>query len=229
MSRSYSPQRWILHILLLLNVPLFCYGQESDVTFVTSDGVGSVYMPPSHVSFWLHYPLPEGDLSEGFPAARALDVALREYLAAQELRPTSTDVYPPSLIALEGSLAETSVEVRFSMAGLVGGELGAIKFGGLCEAMKTLGAALGCRVSNPNLLLAEKNVPIQDAVAEATKQAFVSASGAAAALGATIRSVAEVKIGEVVWNNPPETEATFPNIETIACTASVQVTYELQY
>ena len=120
-----------------------------------------------------------------------------------------------------------AVTLKFSMAGLVGGETGAAKFGALCDLLNVLGEKLLCRVSEPDLVVAEGRRIIQEAVQEATRQAFTAASGAAAALGVDIRTVERVKVRSVEWNNPPNTEATYPTIERVACTARVTVTYTL--
>ena len=62
-----------IHIAALASVVLCmiaptAMAQEStepvEPAYVISDGIGTVYLPPTHVSFWLHYRLPEGDLEK---------------------------------------------------------------------------------------------------------------------------------------------------------------------
>jgi hypothetical protein len=214
-------------VLVTLAVHSICIAQEPESSFIISDGVGTVYTPPSHVAFWLHFSLPEGDLRRGLAAAKPIEGKLREFFANRELRPVATDIHPPHVASLKESRSEVTVELRFSMAGLMGGETGAAKFGELCEEIKVLGKKLVCSVSEPTMVIAEKNVAIQEAVHEATKQAFTAASGAAAALGSEIRTVERVKVLEITWNDPPDTEAAYPNIERVACTVRVRVTYVL--
>ncbi len=200
---------------------------ESETAHVVSDGVGTVYVPPSHVRFWLHYELPVGDLETGLVASTALEVPLRAYLGARELRPSSLEIDPPHVASLEESRSTIAIALSFSMAGLVGGEVGAAKFGNLCESIKLLGQDLGYTVSGPHLEIAESAAVIKDAVQVATEQAYIGASGVAAALNGAVREVERVTIQGIEWNNPPDTEASYPTIELIACTARVQVTYKL--
>ncbi len=228
MPISRSTRTWVVIVAIVALVVQFkSIAQEPESSFIVSDGVGTVYAPPSHVAFWLHFSLPEGDLRRGLAAAKPIEGQLREFFANRESRPVTTDIYPPHVASLEEGRSKVTVELRFSMAGLMGGETGAAKFGGLCEEIKVLGKKLVCGVSEPAMVIAEDSVTIQEAVHEATKQAFTAASGAAAALGAEIRTVERVKVLEITWNDPPDTEAIYPNIERVACTARVRVTYVL--
>ena len=75
----------------------------------------------------------------------------------------------------------------------------------------------------------DPDLVIQQAVLEATKNAYKPAQGAALALDGVISDVAAVTIGDVVWNDPPDFPVEFPTIEMVACTVSVTVTYSVAY
>jgi uncharacterized protein YggE len=212
-------------VLMGLAVPDEATAQEIDPARVVSEGVGTVYAPPSHVSFWLHFKLPSEDLESGLVAGRLSEEQFRSYLSGREFRAASIDVYPPAVLSLEEGTSQVSVELRFSMAGLVGGEIGTEKFGALCDAMKLLGKEFTCQVSGPHMILGEEAVVIQEAVQEAVRAAFTAASGAATALGSSLQAVQRISIRSVEWNAPPDTEASYPNIESVACTVRVSVTY----
>lgn len=199
-----------------------------EYSYVVSEGVGTVYIPPTHVRFWFHKTLSEGDLKEGLQAVEPLELALREHLIGREVRPSKLEFYAPAVTSLAEGKSHVSAELQFSMAGLIGGETGPARFADLCEEMRGLAEAFGAHVTGPELLVAEKDVTIREAVEEATKQAFTAASGAARALDGTIRSVEQVKVDEIIWNAPPDTQADYPNTEVIACTARVTVTYIIQ-
>lgn len=214
-------------ILVFSGVPLGAQ-EVVEYSYVVSEGTGTVYVTPTHVRFWLHKELSNGDLKEGLSAVAPLDVAMREYLNGREIRPSSLEVFAPAVTSLAEGRSRVAVELRFSMAGMVGGETGPARFADLCEQMRAFGGAFLASVSEPELVVAEKNVAIRDAVEEATRQAFVAGSGAANALGGSIRSVEQVKVDDISWNGPPDTQADYPNIEVIACTARVTVTYIVQ-
>lgn len=211
-------------ILMVRNVPAPAQVEEEPAS-VVSDGTGTVYLAPTHLRFILQYESSSDNLKQALTAQSAQTLALREYLGAREMRPASLEVYPPRIDSMTGSQCSWTVDLRFSMAGLVGGEAGAIKLGGLCENIKAMGKALDCRVSDPEFEVAEKTVAIQDAVKEACRQAHTAAAGAAMALSAEIRQVSKVQVLHIAWNDPPNAPAQYPNIEVVSCTATVRVTY----
>jgi uncharacterized protein YggE len=108
------------------------------------------------------------------------------------------------------------------------GENAMVKFGELCEQMREITAGLGSELTGPHFITTEKAAVTQDAVQEATKDAYPAAVGAAAAMNVTVRAVDLVDVGTITWNAPPDTEATFPTVAQIACTAEVRVTYVLE-
>lgn len=214
---------------LLLALTTGAQAQEIDRAFVTSDGTGTVYANPTHVVFWLHRTVTSDSMETSITESAEMGPALRAWLSEHEVRPALVELRPPAVVSLEGNAVRTSAEIRFSMASFTGGDAGAARFGELCDQMKVLATAIACELTDPQLITTEKNAVIQEAVAEAAKNAYTAAAGAATALGATIHSVDLIEVGGIAWNDPPETEATFPTVEQLACTAAVRITYILEY
>ncbi len=227
-SRKFFRCRTLVALLLVSTAVPLRAQEVVEYSYVVSEGVGTVYVAPTHVRFWLHKVLSEGDLKAGLRAVEPFDLAMREYLNGREIRPSSLEVFAPAVTSLSEGKSQVAVELRFSMAGMIGGETGPARFADLCEQMRAFGEAFESVVSEPELVVAEKETAIRDAVEEATKQAFTAASGAASALGGSIRSVEQVKVDGIDWNAPPDTQADYPNTEVIACTARVTVTYIIQ-
>ena len=205
----------------VVEVPLY--------TTIENTGVGTVYAPPTYVSFWLKFTYAEADLQKSLSIGTPTESDLRAYLVAQELRPSSVAVYPLHVVSMKEGIGIRRVEIRFSMAGFLGGESGATSFGGLCEKVKAMGVHFSGETGEPEMLVEDPDLLIQQAVQEATKNAYKAAQGVALALGGVISDVAEVRIGDVVWNDPPDMPVEFPTIETVACTVSVTVTYSVAY
>jgi len=223
-----------LCILILVGIALEAGAQpapvqESAITIVSSTGVGTVYTRPTHAVFWLHEVVTAETLELALKSSASLGTAFREFTVEKELRPTLFEISTPAVMDLEGCQVRTSIEVRFSMAPYTAGESGASKFGALCDHLKAFAKASNCELSQPDFVTTEAAAAVQDAVAEATKNAYTAAAGAASALGTTIRSVDAVEVGTLRWNDPPDTEAQFPTIEQLACTAEARITYLLEY
>ncbi len=203
--------------------------QDTIVSFVTSTGSGTVYTRPTHAVFWLHDDIAKENLESALKAAGRLGTVLREFTTVNELRPTLFEVSTPAITSLADSQIRTTIELQFSMAPFAGGEAGAAKFGALCDLLKAFSKENTCQLSTPEFITTEEAAVVQNAVEEATKNAYTAAAGAARALGATIRSVDVVEVGQIKWNAPAESKVTYPTIEQIACTAEAKITYLLEY
>lgn len=202
--------------------------QEPERSFVTTSGKATVYTTPTHAVFWIHRTLVADQLNLALEAGTKVDAAVREVVTLKELRPTLFETSTPAIVSLHENTVRVSTELRFSMGPYAAGESAMIKFGELCEQLKEINAGLGGELTGPHFMTTEKGAVTQDAVKEAAKEAFPAAAGAAEALGVTVRSVDLVDVGEITWNAPPDSEATYPTVAQIACTAEVRVTYILE-
>jgi len=216
----------ILIAALIMGAPV--PAQESERSFVTTSGKATVYTTPTHAVFWIHRTLMADKLNLALEEGTKVDAALREVVNTKELRPTLFETGTPAIVSLHENTVSISTELRFSMSPYAGGESAMIKFGELCEQLKEINAGLGGELTGPYFITTEKGAVTQDAVKEAAKEAFPAAAGAAEALGVAVRSVDLVDVGTITWNTPPDTEATYPTVAQIACTAEVRVTYILE-
>lgn len=202
--------------------------QEQPITIVTSTGIGTVYTRPTHAVFWFHETAAADTLEAALKASAKLGTVLREFTVEKELRPTLFEISTPAVVDLESCQVRTSIEIRFSMAPFAAGEAGAARFGALCDQLKAFAKDQHCELSHPGFMTTEAAAVVQDAVVEATKNAYTAAAGAATALGTGIRSVDTVDVSAIRWNSPPDTEATYPTLEQLACTAETRITYWLE-
>jgi uncharacterized protein YggE len=202
--------------------------QEPERSFVTTSGKATVYTTPTHAVFWIHRTLVADKLNLALEAGTKVDAAVREAVNLKELRPALLETGTPAVVSLHENTVHVSTELRFSMSPYAAGESAMIKFGELCEQLKEINAELGGELTGPYLMTTEKGAVTQDAVKEAAKEAFPAAAGAAEALGVAVRSVDLVDVGTITWNEPPDSEATYPTVAQIACTAEVRVTYILE-
>jgi hypothetical protein len=178
--------------------------------------------------FWIHRTLVADQLNLALEEGTKVDAAVREAVTLKELRPTLFETGTPAVVSLHENVVRVSTEIRFSMSPYAAGETAMIKFGELCEQLKEINTALGGELTGPHFITTEKSTVTQDAVKEAAKEAFPAAAGAAEALGVAVRSVDLVDVGAITWNAPPDTEAVYPTVAQIACTAEVRVTYILE-
>lgn len=214
--------------LLALLVGATTHAQEVERSFVTTTGKATVYTAPTHVVFWIHHTITQGTLTLALEESTKVDAAVREVVTLKELHPALLETSTPAIISTVDNSVRISTEIRFSMSAYAMGDNAMIKFGELCEDMKELSAGLGSELKGPHFMTTEKAAVTQDAVQEATKDAYPAAVGAAAAMNVVVRAVDLVDVGTITWNAPPETEATFPTVAQIACTAEVRVTYVLE-
>jgi uncharacterized protein YggE len=211
-------------LILCVSLP----AQEPERSFVTTSGKATVYTTPTHAVFWIHRTLVADKLDSALKDGTKGDAAVREAVTLRELRPTLFETGTPAIVSLHENVVRVSTEIHFSMSPYAAGEAAMIKFGELCEQLKEISAGLEGELTGPHFITSEKGAVIQDAVKEAAKEAFPAAAGAAEALGAAVRSVDLVEVSAITWNTPPETEAVYPTISQIACTAEVRVTYILE-
>lgn len=202
--------------------------QDVERSFVTSTGKATVYTAPTHAVFWIHRTLAAEKLNLALEESTKVDAAVREAIALNELHPTLIESSTPAIVSVHENTVRVSTELRFSTSPYAAGESAMIKFGELCEQLKEIGAGLGGELTGPHFMTAEKGAVTQDAVKEAAKEAFPAAAGAAEALGVAVHSVDLVDVGTITWNAPPDSEATYPSVVQIACTAEVRVTYILE-
>ena len=202
--------------------------QEPERSFVTTSGKATVYTTPTHAVFWIHRTLVADKLNLALEEGTKIDAAVREVVTLKELRPTLFETGTPTIVDLHENTVRVSTELRFSMSPYAAGESAMIKFGELCEQLKEINTGLGGELTGPHFVTTEKGAVTQDAVKEAAKEAFPAAAGTADALGVAVRSVDLVDVGTITWNAPPESEATYPTVAQIACTAEVRVTYILE-
>lgn len=195
---------------------------------VTASGKATVYSTPTHVQFWLHKMITAEQLDLAVKESANVDPAVREIVTARELHPTVLETAMPAITALAENQVRVSTELQFSMSPYAMGENSSIKFAELCEQLKEIAATLGSELSGPIFITTERSAVTQDAVQEAAKEAYPAAVGAAAALNVAVRAVDLVEVVTITWNAPPDTEATFPTLAQIACTAEVRVTYTLE-
>ncbi len=203
------------------------HAQDVERSFVTTSGKATVYTAPTHAIFWIHRTIASETLTLALEEGTKVDAAVREAITLKDLHPTLLETSTPAIISTAENTVRVSTEIRFSMSPYVMGEGSMVKFGELCEQLKTIAAAIG-DFTGPHLMTTEKATVTQDAVQEAAKEAYPAAAGAAEALGVAVRSVDLVDVGAIVWNAPPDTEATFPTVAQLACTAEVRVTYILE-
>lgn len=211
-------------LLLCAAVP----AQVPERSFVTTSGKATVYTAPTHAIFWIHRTIAAEKLNLSLEEGTKVDAAVREAIALKELHPTLLESSMPAIVSVHENTVRVSTELRFSTSPYAAGESAMIKFGELCEQLKEIGAGLGGELTGPHFMTAEKGAVTQDAVKEAAKEAFPAAAGAAEALGVAVRSVDLVDVGTITWNAPPDSEATYPSVVQIACTAEVRVTYILE-
>ena len=226
-----APCRHALLTLALLAAGLGALpapAQAPAISLVTSKGVGTVYTRPTHAVFRLHETVTGETMEAALKASQDFGTAFREFTVLKELRPTLMEVSTPAIVTLESREVRTSIEIHFSMTPYANGEAGAAKFGALCDQLLAFAGERGCALKKPDFITAEKAAVIQDAVQQASENAIIAAEGAAAALRSSIRAVDTVEIGEVTWNQPPETETSYPTLEQIACTAEVRLSYVLE-
>jgi uncharacterized protein YggE len=202
--------------------------QEVERSFVTTSGKATVYTAPTHVVFWIHHTITRDTLTLALEDSTTVDAAVREVVTLKELHPSLLETSTPAIISSVDNSVRVSTEIRFSMTAYAMGENAMVKFGELCEQMREITAGLGSELTGPHFITTEKAAVTQDAVQEATKDAYPAAVGAAAAMNVTVRAVDLVDVGTITWNAPPDTEATFPTVAQIACTAEVRVTYVLE-
>jgi uncharacterized protein YggE len=198
--------------------------QEVERSFVTTSGKATVYTAPTHVVFWIHHTITRDTLTLALEDSTTVDAAVREVVTLKELHPSLLETSTPAIISSVDNSVRVSTEIRFSMTAYAMGENAMVKFGELCEQMREITAGLGSELTGPHFITTEKAAVTQDAVQEATKDAYPAAVGAAAAMNVTVRAVDLVDVGTITWNAPPDTEATFPTVAQIACTAEVRVT-----
>lgn len=214
--------------LLALLLCAATHAQEVERSFVTTTGKATVYTAPTHVVFWIHHTITQDTLTGALEESTKVDAAVREVITLKELHPALLETSTPAIISAQENTVRISTEVRFSMTAYAMGENAMVKFGELCEQMKEITVELGSEFTGPHFIATEKAAVTQDAVQEATKDAYPAAVGAAAAMNVAVRAVDLVDVGAITWNTPPDTEATFPTVAQIACTAEVRVTYVLE-
>lgn len=202
--------------------------QEVERSYVTSTGKATVYTVPTHAIFWLHRTITAEKVNLALEESTKVDPAIREALTLKELHPTLLETSTPTIVSVEQNTVRVSTELRFSMSTYMAGESNLIRFGELCEQLKAIAAGVGAELTGPQFMTTEKSSVTQEAVQEAAKDAFPAAAGAAAALNVSVRTVDTMDVGTITWNAPPDTEATFPTVVQIACTAEVRVTYLLE-
>lgn len=202
--------------------------QEVERSFVTSTGKATVYTAPTHAVFWLHRVIKAERVNQALEESTKVDSAIRDGLTQMELHPTLIETSTPAIVSAKDSTVRVSTEVRFSMGPYLAGESNLIRFGELCEQLKEVAAGLGAELSEPGFMTTEKRTVTQEAVQEAAKQAFPAAKGAAEALGISVQTVDTMEVGAITWNTPPDTEAVYPTVLQLACTAEVKVTYILE-
>lgn len=202
--------------------------QDVERSFVTTTGKATVYTAPTHVVFWIHHTITQETLTLALEQSARVDAAVREVITLKELHPALLETSTPAIFSAQDNTVRISTEVRFSMSAYAMGENAMVKFGELCEDMKEISAGLGSELTGPHFITTEKAAVTQDAVQEAAKEAYPAAVGAAAALNVAVRSVDLVDVGAITWNTPPDTEAAFPTVAQMACTAEVRVTYVLE-
>ncbi len=225
-----KPALATLHAVALMAL-LLCAtasAQEVERSFVTTSGKATVYTAPTHVVFWIHHTITRDTLTLALEDSTTVDAAVREVVTLKELHPSLLETSTPAIISSVDNSVRVSTEIRFSMTAYAMGENAMVKFGELCEQMREITAGLGSELTGPHFITTEKAAVTQDAVQEATKDAYPAAVGAAAAMNVTVRAVDLVDVGTITWNAPPDTEATFPTVAQIACTAEVRVTYVLE-
>ncbi len=214
--------------ILALLLSATTHAQELERSFVTTTGKATVYTATTHVVFWIHHTITQDTLTLALEESTKVDATVRERITLEELHPALLETSTPAIIAAQDNSVRISTEVRFSMTAYAMGENAMVKFGELCEQMKEIAAGLGSEMTGPHFMTTEKAAVTQDAVQEAAKDAYPAAVGAAAALNLTVRAVDLVDVGTITWNAPPDTEATFPTVAQIACTAEVRVSYVLE-
>ena len=225
MSVRYARRLFILALMLPWSGAFPAAGQEPTLALVTSKGTGTVYTRPTHAVFRLHETVAGDSVEAALKASQSFGIAVREFVVEKELRPTLVEISTPAIIALATHEVRTSIELHFSMTPFASGEAGTAKFGELCDQILAFALKRGCELAKPDFITSEQASVIQDAVEEATKNALVAAVGAAAAMNTAIRSVDAVEIGELTWNAPVDSGASYPTVDQISCTAEARVTY----
>lgn len=226
LSRFYRMNLCIATAALLI-----CGGalaQEVERSFVTSTGKATVYTAPTHAVFWIHRTIAAEKVNLALEESTKVDPKVREALTQKELHPTLLETSTPAVVSVQENTVRVSTELRFSMSTYLAGESNLIRFGELCEQLKEIAAGLGGELTGPHFMTTEKSSVTQEAVQEAAKDAYPAAVGAAAALNVAVRAVDTMDVGTITWNAPPDSEATFPTVLQIACTAEVKVTYILE-
>lgn len=221
--------RFVILALLMGTVAgLPAAGQETQPPQIKNTGTATVYAPPAHADFWLHFSVCEETLEKSMGAAIKFEENLRGRITAAELRTSDLYLSAPAISDMQQEKrVRVSARVRFPMGSFLSPESGPGQFARLCDKMALISEGLGCAIEGPLLEAANRESVMQAAVTAATENAFPTADAIAGTLRGSIYAVDTVRVKEIIWNDAPEIRSVEPNMQQVSCTARVEVTYSL--
>jgi uncharacterized protein YggE len=202
--------------------------QEALVSRLETLGQATVYAPPTHVEFWLHFQARDASTELAMDAVQAFEGKLHEAVTAAELRPSSSEIAAPTVPDVRDNRVVVSAVLRFSMIPLAHPDTGPGEFARLCDKMRALARELECEVTGPVLDTTERNTLQQAALNAAAETAYPAAEALSRTLNTNVWAVENVQVLEVLWNEPLEFQGLEPTLRQMSCTAKVRVTYALR-
>jgi len=204
------------------------FAQDLPVPRAETLGQATVYAPPTHVEFWLHFQARDANTEQAMKPVQEFEAKLAEALAAAELRPSSSEIAAPSIPDVREPQVLVTAVLRFSMMPFHNPQTGAVEFSKLCDKVRDLARGLECEVAGPVLDTTERNTMQQSALTAATETAFPAAEAIARSLETSVLAVESVQVLEISWNEGLEFQGVEPTLRQMSCTAKVRVLYMLR-
>lgn len=213
---------------LALGLSIAAGAQQAPTSRIETLGQTTVYAPPTHVEFWLHFQARDANIELAMKAVQEFEGKLHAKVTEEELRPSNVEISAPSIPDVREPRAVVSAVVRYPMSSFANAQTGPGEFAKLCDKMTEIAKALECEVTGPTLDTTERDTMVQSAVTASTENAYPAGEAIARTLNSSIYAVESVQVLEVLWNEPLEYQGVEPTLRQMSCTARVRVTYALR-
>jgi len=215
-----------LVFLVMAFVPLSnAQAQEAYVATIGTRGTATVGVKPTQVSFWIHRVESGRTHAEAMHTAESFESDLNAALDQRDLRPQRLRLHPPAVRDINSPTVEISAELRFGMIPFLDVEDGSALFAKLLDMMKTVADESKALIEGPFLSAEAAKTVAEEAVKLAMEDAYRLGEAAALSMDSAIFGVDSVAVVSIVWNDDPELRAAQPDLRTLRCTATVDMTY----
>ncbi|MBI2433822.1 MAG: hypothetical protein HYV26_13225 [Candidatus Hydrogenedentes bacterium] len=202
--------------------------QETPISRIETLGQATVYAPPSHVEFWLHFQARDASMELAMKGIHEFEGKLQAKVNEAQIQSGAFEISAPAVPDVRENRVVITAVLRVPMTGFMNPETGAGEFARLCDKVAAIARDLECEITGPTLDTTERQALQQSALSTATEYAYPAAESIAKTLNSSIWAVETVQVLEVLWNQPLEFQGVEPTIRQLSCTAKVRVTYALR-